>query len=116
MPPGYIAEEAMKLLIKIFFVCGMLAVLSLPAAAIDKSKKDEPSPDKKTVKVEKKKNDQPADSRDSQADKNQSSKDNYDNFIDRNNNGIDDRSEKAPSRSTRQKATPNPPPKKVSKP
>ncbi len=106
----------MKLLIKILFVLELLVVLSLPAAAIDKSKKDEPSPDKKTVEVEKKKIDQPSDTQNSQADKDHSNKKNYDNFIDRNNNGIDDRSEKAPAKTSRQKATPNPPPKKVSKP
>ena len=98
----------MRFLTSIFIIACLLIVWSGPAAAIDKSKKDDkPAPDKK-VQIEKKNPDQAKDQKKSKKD--------YDNFLDRNNNGIDDRAEKSPSKQPQKKSTPKPPPQKTTKP
>lgn len=112
----YIVEVVMKIMIKTFIILGLILVWSGPAAAIDKSKKDEKSKDSKTVEIEKKKPDQTTSPRDSQRPNTRKKAKNYDNFIDRNNNGIDDRAEKSTPKQKQPKPAPESKPGKKPKP
>jgi hypothetical protein len=82
----------MKYLITISLALFLMALLSSPAAAIDK--KQDPSPKKDTPTVEKKAPERPQSVNDSKVTSNKSRRKSYDDFVDRNNNGIDDRAEK----------------------
>jgi hypothetical protein len=86
----------MKKALYIIVMVVLVAVWANPASAIDRSKKNDPSPNQKRPLVDKPSQDRGKTIPDSKAPQNKESrKKNYDDFVDRNNNGIDDRVEKS---------------------
>ena len=83
----------MKIILKLVLAFALILLWAGPAAAIDKTKKDE-NPKKDQVQVDKAQ--KPPEQEKQQKETiggSENTKKSYDNFIDTNNNGIDDRAE-----------------------